>query len=135
MWHWFKNQKKSMFRFRGGVTAPYDLEYISGKWGHIKLDDDAINQELFDHYQKEASELEKEIDLIPRDEEGENRKKLKDKLGVLLGKQADLIQHWKLLAIALTSRRLGMRSKLVIGRWMRRRRWTSLTSVTMRPCP
>jgi hypothetical protein len=90
MWHWFKNQKKSMFRFRGGVTAPYDLEYISGKWGHIKLDDDAINQELFDHYQKEASELEKEIDLIPRDEEGENRKKLKDKLGVLLGKQADV---------------------------------------------
>ena len=61
LWAWFRLKKKNMFRFRGRVTEPYDLEYISGKWGHIRLDDEALTPELVKQYESELAETEDEI--------------------------------------------------------------------------
>lgn len=58
LWNWFKTQNKNMFRFRGRVTEPSDLETISGRWGRIRLDDQTLDQELVTQYEQELADAE-----------------------------------------------------------------------------
>ena len=89
LWAWFKAKKKGMFRFRGRVTEPYDLESISGKWGSFRLDDEPLTQALVDGYEAELAETEAELVKLPVDgvEEG---KTIKAKRADLLELQAEL---------------------------------------------
>ena len=91
LWDWFKNANKRMFRFRGRVTEPYDLEYISGKWGHVRLDDGAITQDLLDKYEAELAEVEGELAAFPAvPEEKQEGKASARKRTELLEYQAEL---------------------------------------------
>jgi len=78
LWAWFRVKKKNMFRFRGRVTSPSDLETISGKWGHIRLDDEALTPELVEKYEAELAETEEELKSLPND--GKASKKTREHL-------------------------------------------------------
>lgn len=65
LWDWFKRRHKHLFRFRGRVNEPYDLEAISGKWGHIRLDDEPLTAELVEKYESELDETEAQLDVLP----------------------------------------------------------------------
>jgi len=85
LWAWFKVKKKNMFRFRGRVTEPYDLEYISGKWGHIRLDEDTLTPELVEQYESELAETEAELSALPAERKASSKTR-----NHLLSMQAEL---------------------------------------------
>jgi hypothetical protein len=85
LWNWFRDRYKNMFRFRGRVNEPYDLESISGKWGHIRLDDEPLTDELVEKYEAELSETEAELTLLsPSTDEKEGK--------IVARKRADLLE-------------------------------------------
>jgi hypothetical protein len=103
LWDWFKAKKKDMFRFRGRVTEPYDLEYISGKWGHTRLDDEALTPDLVEKYEAELNETETELAALPPDGKAsaKTRQHLQDMVAELdslleaLHYRMDLQTAWK----------------------------------------
>jgi len=76
LWNWFRVKHKKMFRFRGRVTEPHDLEVVSGKWGHTRLDEEPLTDDLVEHYEAELAETEAELAVIPEGKPSKTRNHL-----------------------------------------------------------